>query len=194
MRRLIDSIGPLERKWPPSTPFEALVRAIVYQQLATRAAQTIHGRLLALMPDGSPTPEAILARSEDELRAAGLSRQKSDYLRSLSRDTSDGSVPLGRLGRMSDEEVISALTRLRGIGPWSAHIFLMAVLERPDVLAVDDLGLRTAAQRAYGLEQRPTPGELERLGEPWRPWRTVAALYLWQSLRTPQALDARQRA
>jgi DNA-3-methyladenine glycosylase II len=185
MRGIIDRLGPLERKWPKSSPFAALVLAIVHQQLAIRAAQTIHTRLLALMSNGEPTPDALLALTEGELRGAGLSFQKIGYLRDLALKTRDGVLSLSRLGRMSDEEVAGEVTQVRGIGRWSAQILLMSALERPDVLAADDLGLLQAAQKAYGLERRPTPRELEALGEAWRPWRTLACQYLWRSLREP---------
>lgn len=183
MRAVIDRIGPLEPKWTRGSPFEALVRSIVYQQLATAAAATIHGRLVALMPGGTPTPESVLALGDEELRGAGLSRQKMAYLRSLALSVQDGTVSLPRLPEMEDEAVIEALTRVKGIGRWSAEIFLMSVLERPDVLASVDIGLLAAVQKAYGLGERPTPREFLAMGEPWRPWRTVACLYLWRSLR-----------
>ena len=180
---IIDRLGPLERKWAVGTPFEALVRSIMNQQLAVAAAAAIHRRLIALMPGGQPTPEAILALDDDQLRAAGVSRQKTAYLRDLSRNLIDGALPLERLAGMDDEGVIEALTRVKCIGKWSAEIFLMSALERPDVLASGDVGLLTAAQRAYGLDKRPSPTEFSALAEPWRPWRTVACLYLWRSLR-----------
>ena len=183
MGAVIDRIGPLEAKWPPMSPFEALVRSIVYQQLATAAAATIHRRLVALMPDGTPTPGVMLALDDEELRSAGLSRQKMAYLRSLALSVQDGSVSLRQLPEMGDEAVIQALTRVKGIGRWSAEIFLMSVLERPDVLASADVGLLAAVQKAYGLEKRPTPSEFLAMGQLWRPWRTVACLYLWRSLR-----------
>ena len=180
---IIDRLGPLEPKWPPMAPFEALVLSIMNQQLAVAAAAAIHRRLIALMPGGQPTAEAILALDDDQLRAAGVSRQKTACLRDVSRNLLDGALPLDRLAGMADEEVVEALTRVKGIGRWSAEIFLMSVLERPDVLASGDVGLLTAAQRAYGLAKRPSPTEFVALAEPWRPWRTVACLYLWRSLR-----------
>jgi DNA-3-methyladenine glycosylase II len=183
MRAVVDRIGPLEAKWPRMSPFEALVRSIIYQQITTAAASTIHRRLVALMPGDMPTPESVLALGDEELRGAGLSRQKTAYLRSLAASVQDGTVSLDRLPEMDDEAVIEALTRVKGIGRWSAEIFLMSVLERPDVLASADIGLLAATQKAYGLEKRPTPREFLELGEPWRPWRTVACLYLWRSLR-----------
>ena len=183
MRAVVDRIGPLEAKWTRVSPFEALVRSIVFQQLATAAAATIHRRLVALMPDGTPTPGVMLALDDEELRSAGLSRQKMAYLRSLAMSVQDGTVSLPQLPEMEDEAVIEALTRVKGIGRWSAEIFLMSVLERPDVLPSADIGLLAATQKAYGLEKRPTPREFLAMGEPWCPWRTVACFYLWLSLR-----------
>jgi DNA-3-methyladenine glycosylase II len=162
--------------------FSALVRAITGQQLSTRAAATIFGRLVALMPGGIATPEALAALPDEQLRAAGMSRQKIASLRDLSQKVIARTVDLDALSAMTDEDVIASLVQVRGIGRWSAEMFLMFRLHRPDVLPVDDLGIVNAVQRVYGLRKRPTPDRIRRLGEAWRPYRSVASWYLWRTL------------
>ena len=164
--------------------YGALVRAIVSQQLSTSAARSIYARLTARFGDRPPTPQEILDDEPEELRAAaGLSRAKVGYLRSLAEQVLLGELELDRLDRLSDEEVIAELVAVKGLGVWSAHMFLMFHLERPDVLPVGDLGIRRAIERAYGLDHLPAAAEIERIGEPWRPHRTLACRYLWRSLR-----------
>jgi DNA-3-methyladenine glycosylase II len=159
------------------------VRSIVGQQLSVRAARAIHGRLLEQFGGAPPAPEKILARDPEELRAAcGLSRAKVAFLRSLAEHVLDGSLELDRLDALPDDEVIAELVAVKGIGEWSAHMFLMFELGRPDVLAVGDLGIRRAVERAYGLPGLPSAAELTALAEPWRPYRTHACLLLWHSL------------
>ena len=162
--------------------FSALVRAIVFQQLSTKAASTIYGRLVAHLPGGELTPAALAAVTDEELRAAGISRQKGGYLRDLCEKVMAGVVPLDDLERMDDEQVIAALTTIKGIGRWSAEMFLMFRLHRPDVLPVGDLGILNAVMKVYGLRKKPTPDRLRRLGEAWKPYRSVASWYLWRSL------------
>ena len=162
-------------------PFQALVHAIISQQLSTKAAATIAGRVDALL-DGLPMPARVSAVSDAQLRSAGLSGQKVRYLRDLCARIGDGTLPLDALDRMPDEEVIAALTRVKGIGRWTAEMFLMFRLHRPDVLPVGDLGIVKAVQRAYRLRAVPSPTRLLRLGESWRPYRSVACWYLWASL------------
>jgi DNA-3-methyladenine glycosylase II len=162
--------------------FSALVRAIAGQQLSTKAAATIYARLLDLMPDRQPSPEALAALTDEQLRAVGMSRQKSASLRDLSEKVLSGLVDLDALSRMSDEDVISSLVRVRGIGRWSAEMFLMFRLHRPDVLPVGDLGIVNAVQKVYRLRKRPTPERILKLGEAWRPYRSIASWYLWRSL------------
>jgi len=162
-------------------PFQALVHAIISQQLSTKAAATIAGRVDALL-DGLPTPARVAAASDARLRSAGLSGQKVSYLRDLCDRIADRSLPLDTLDSMPDEEVIAALTRVKGIGRWTAEMFLMFRLHRPDVLPVGDLGIVKAVQRAYRFRTLPSPGRLLRLGESWRPYRSVACWYLWASL------------
>jgi DNA-3-methyladenine glycosylase II len=162
--------------------FSALVRAITGQQLSTKAAATIYARLAALMPDGVPSPDGFAAVTDAELRAVGMSRQKIGYLRDLSSRVASGELVLSTLDVLGDEEIIQALVTVKGIGRWSAEMFLIFRLQRPDVLPVDDLGIVVAVQRAYRLRQRPTAARLRRIGEAWRPYRSIASWYLWRSL------------
>jgi DNA-3-methyladenine glycosylase II len=162
-------------------PFKALVHAIVSQQLSTRAAASIAARVEALF-DGLPTPATFARVSDAQLRRAGLSGQKVSYVRALCQRLAGGSLSLETLDSMSDEEVIAALTEVKGIGRWTAEMFLMFRLQRPDVLPVGDLGIGKAVQRAYRLRTFPSPTRLLRLGESWRPYRSVACWYLWASL------------
>jgi DNA-3-methyladenine glycosylase II len=161
--------------------FSALVRAITGQQLSTKAASTIFGRLVALMPDGV-TPAALSALTDEQLREVGMSRQKITYFRDLCEKTLTGAVPLDALDTLADDEVIAALTRVKGIGRWSAEMFLMFRLHRPDVLPVDDLGILNAVKNVYRLRKRPTGERVRKIGEAWKPYRSVACWYLWRSL------------
>lgn len=163
-------------------PFKALLHAFVSQQLSTKAAATIGGRFDALY-GGVPTPERVAATSDEQLRAVGLSAQKIGYIRDLCARISAGSLPLGLLDAMPDDEVIAALTQVKGIGRWTADMFLMFRLHRPDVLPVGDLGIVKAVQKAYRLRKAPTPERLTRIGESWRPYRSIACWYLWASLK-----------
>lgn len=164
------------------THYEALVRSIVFQQLSGKAARTIHDRVRSLYPRNRPRPELVLETSDATLRAAGLSRQKIGYLRDLSARVANGSLPLAHLGRLPDDAIIEHLVQVKGIGRWTVQMFLMFRLGRPDVLPELDLGVQNAIQRAYGLRKRPTPKDVLRIGEPWRPWASVASWYLWRSL------------
>jgi len=161
--------------------FVALVHAIVSQQLSTKAAATIAGRFDALF-DGKPNPSAVARVQDEQLRAVGLSTQKVRYIRDLCARITDGSLPVQTLNELHDEDVIQSLTQVKGIGRWTAEMFLMFVLNRPDVLPVDDLGLREAVKRAYKLKDRPKAAELRAIAEKWQPHRTVATWYLWRSL------------
>lgn len=153
------------------------------QQLSTKAARSIYARLTDRFGGRPPTPAEVLADDPEELRAAaGLSRAKTGFLRSLAQHVIDGSLELERLDDLPNEEVITELVAVKGLGVWTAHMFLMFHLQRPDVLAVGDLGVRRAVMVRYGLPALPSPAELEELGEPWRPHRTLACLYLWRSL------------
>ncbi len=162
-------------------PFSALVRAITGQQLSTKAATTIYGRLAALMP-GGVTPTSLSTLTDEQMRACGMSRQKIAYFRDLSAKVLSGVVALDSLESMTDDEVIASLTQVKGIGRWSAEMFLMFRLHRPDVLPVDDLGIVNAVKNVYRLRKRPTADRIRKIGEAWRPYRSVASWYLWRSL------------
>ncbi len=160
-----------------------LVRAIVGQQLSSKAAATIFGRLRALFPDGQITVEGLQALDDPALRGVGLSSQKLAYLRDLCARITDGRLQLDELDQLSDEHVIERLIAVKGFGRWTAEMFLMFRLQRPDVLPVGDLGICTAVQRIYRLRQRPKPERLKKIGEAWRPYRSIACWYLWESLK-----------
>jgi DNA-3-methyladenine glycosylase II len=191
LARLIDELGgPLPAEGGrahsarPDDRYGALVRGITGQQLSVKAAAAIWTRLLERFDGHTPTPEQILADDPDDLRiAAGFSHAKVVYLRSLAEHVVSGELDLEGLPELADDEVIRALTAVKGIGEWTAHMFLMFTLLRPDVLPTGDLGVRNAAMRAYGLDAPPGPRALTELAEPWRPHRTRACLYLWRSLR-----------
>jgi DNA-3-methyladenine glycosylase II len=175
------------RKAPPppkraGTHYDALVRSIIYQQLSGKAAGTIHRRFRELYPNKRPRAHLVLATSDEALRSAGLSRQKIGYLRDLSARVVDGSLPLAHLGRLPDDAIIEHLVQVKGIGRWTVQMFLMFRLGRPDVLPELDLGIQNAIQRAYGLKARPSPKDVLRLGEKWRPHATTACWYMWRSL------------
>ncbi len=164
------------------THYDALVRAIVYQQLSGKAAGTIHGRFCALYPKRRPRAELVLRTTDEAMRGAGLSRQKIGYLRDLATRVAEKSLPLAHLGRLSDDAIIEHLVQVKGIGRWTAQMFLMFRLGRPDVLPELDLGIQNAMHRAYGLDERPLPKDVLRLGERWHPYATTASWYLWRSL------------
>jgi DNA-3-methyladenine glycosylase II len=192
LARIIDRYGPdgLSQRREGGQPehYGALVRSIVGQQLSTKAAAAIYRRLADRFGGRAPTPEEVLADDPEELRAAaGLSRAKVSFLRSLAEHSLDGSLELDKLDQLTDEQVITELTAVKGIGVWSAHMFLMFHLERPDVLAVGDLGIRKSMMLAYGLEDLPAPGAMEAIAEPWRPYRTLACRYLWRALENEPA-------
>ncbi len=183
---IIAAVGPKlgdARAGRPEDHYGALVRAIVGQQLSTKAARSIYLRLTERFDGRTPTPQQVLADEPEELRAAaGLSRAKVGYLRSLAEHALSGELELERLDELPDEQVIAELVAVKGIGVWSAHMFLMFHLERPDVLPVGDLGIRHAIERAYALAEIPDAATMERIAEPWRPHRTLACRYLWRSL------------
>jgi DNA-3-methyladenine glycosylase II len=185
---IIETVGPPDAKRSADRPgpddhYGALLRAIVGQQLSTKAARSIYGRLLEFFGGSTPTPEQVLAADPDAMRtAAGLSRAKVSFLRSLAEHVTSGELELDRLSSLGDEEIIAELCAVKGIGVWSAHMFLIFQLERADVLAVGDLGIRRAVERAYGLPELPGAEELIELAEPWRPYRSIACRLLWRSL------------
>jgi len=178
---LIDRVGSLEYRSDPNL-WRALVGSIIGQQLSTRAAATIRGRVASLGGDVFPGPEAILTIPDETLRSCGLSRAKLGYLRDLAVRWSAGEVKPEELYELPDEEVVQRLVLFRGVGRWTAEMVLIFSLERQDVLAVDDLGIRSAVQKAYGLPHRPDPETLRRIAQPWRPYRSIASLFLWRGL------------
>jgi DNA-3-methyladenine glycosylase II len=190
MAALIERVGEidletrLERRSEerPADAYGALLRAIVGQQLSTKAARTIYLRVLDLFAGATPSPEQLLDAAEEDLRGAGLSGRKVEYLRDLARHVLSGELELDRLDDLSDEAAIAEIVAVRGLGQWTAEMFLLFHLRRPDVLSGGDLGIRKAVQIEYGFEEMPSPQEVERLGERWSPYRSLASLYLWESL------------
>src|ERR1700693_1022358 len=192
MAELIAAVGKLpsvsDGRPDKEDHYGALVRTIAGQQLSVKAARAIYGRLTARFEDRAPTPQEILNDEPEALRAAaGLSRAKVSYLRSLAEHTLSGELELERLNELDDEKVIAELTAVKGIGLWSAQMFLMFHLERPDVLPTGDLGIRRAIMQRYGLDVLPDAATMERITQPWRPHLTLACLYLWRSLAATPA-------
>lgn len=181
MARLMARTGPFRLPRPTSGHFAALAESILYQQLAGAAAAAIHRRFMALF-DGELSPEAVLALRPQRLRAAGLSGNKAASIRDLAAKVADGTVPLGAIGRLADEEIITRLSVVRGIGRWTAEMFLIFQLRRLDVWPVDDYGVRKGYALAYSLRDLLTPKQLQAEGERFRPYRTVAAWYCWQAV------------
>jgi DNA-3-methyladenine glycosylase II len=181
---LVERFGPCRIPKSSRPPFEALARSITFQQLATKAAASIYGRFRALV-DGELTPEAVLALPEEQMRDAGLSAAKTASIRDLAAHVLAGEVELDRLTRLRDDVIVEQLSAVRGIGRWTAEMFLIFQLRRPDVWPTGDLGVRAGFGRAWRLPERPTPKELEVLGEPYRPYRTVVAWYCWRMLDGP---------
>ncbi|HEY2524347.1 MAG TPA: DNA-3-methyladenine glycosylase [Candidatus Binataceae bacterium] len=181
LARVIDAVGPLEIELRRER-FQALGRAIIFQQLAGAAAHTIYTRFVALFPGRRfPAPRQVLDALAEDLRRAGLSRQKSLYLKDLAAHVENGTLSFHRFSGMDDEEIILDLTRVHGIGRWTAEMFLIFNLGRPDVLPVDDLGVRNAARRLYRMRKMPDAKRLRALAERWRPYRSAASWYLWRS-------------
>jgi DNA-3-methyladenine glycosylase II len=190
MAALIERVGKIDlatrlrrrSEERPADAYGALLRAIVGQQLSTKAARTIYLRVVDLFDGVTPTPEQLLAADESDLRGAGLSGRKVEYIQDLARHVLSGELELDRLGELGDEEAIEEIVAVRGLGQWTAEMFLIFHLERPDVLSGGDLGIRKAVQIEYGLAEMPTPQQVLEIGEPWRPNRSLASLYLWESL------------
>jgi len=166
----------------PPDAYGALLRAIVGQQLSTKAARTIYLRVVDLFGGTTPSPEQLLEASEEDLRGCGLSGRKTEYVRDLAAHVLGGELELDRLEELGDEEVIEEIVAVRGLGRWTAEMFLLFHLERPDILSAGDLGIRKAIQIEYGLEGMPPPARVVEIGESWRPHRSLASLYLWESL------------
>ena len=186
MARLVDEHAVVVRRdlkrERPGDAYGALLRSIVGQQLSTKAARTIYGRMTDLFDGHAPTPQQLLDVDPERIRAAGLSYGKISYLRDLAAHVEDGSLELERLPELTDEEVTAQLTAIKGLGQWTADMFLMFHLGRPDILPVGDLGIRRAVQVEYRMRKLPDAKRLEKVGKPWRPYRTLACLFLWSSL------------
>ena len=186
MARLIEEHGALVRRdlkrERPADAYGTLLRSIVGQQLSTKAAATIYGRLLELFGGHPPTPKQLLKADPEKMRAAGLSRAKVAYLRDLAQHVEDGTLELERLPDLPDEEVAEQLTAIKGLGQWTADMFLMFHLGRPDILPVGDQGIRRAIMVEYRLRKLPDAKRMRKLAKPWQPYRTLACLYLWSSL------------
>jgi len=187
MAELIERLGERSaaqrrRGEPKPDAYGALLRTVVGQQLSSKAARTIYGRILDLFAGKTPTPKQILAASESDLRGAGLSGRKVEYIRDLAAHVQSEELELDRLEQLSDEEVIEEIVAVRGLGRWSAEMFLLFHLERPDIIAGGDLGIRKAIQLSYGMDEMPTPDQVEEIGERWSPNRSLASIYLWESL------------
>lgn len=186
MENLVRRVGPLgfeqRRRGRPEDAYGSLVRTIVGQQISTKAARSIYNRLTALFDDNPPTPRELLSTDEGLLRACGLSRPKVRYLRDLAHRVVSGGLDLPALHHLPDEEVVAKIVAVKGLGRWSADMFLMFHLRREDVLPVGDLGVRRAVEREYALPDLPDPASLQGLSTPWSPHRTLASFYLWESL------------
>lgn len=180
---IIDRVGPCKISYREPT-FEALARSIVFQQLSTKAARTIYGRLEEAA-GGAITPERIQNLSIGEMQRCGLSKQKIAYIRDLAEHAASGKVDFARLPELTDEQVIATLTDIKGIGVWTAHMFLLFALRRPNVLAVGDLGVRTAIQRQYRKRKLPSADQVQKLARDWHPYCSIACWYLWRSLELP---------
>jgi 3-methyladenine DNA glycosylase/8-oxoguanine DNA glycosylase len=183
LARIIERVGPCRfQTRAEGTHFDALVRSIVYQQLSGKAASTIYGRVKALYGGREPTPIELLDTPDADLRAAGLSRQKLGYLKDLSEKVESGAVPVERIHELEDDAVVEALTKVKGVGRWTAHMVLIFRLGRLDVLPDLDLGIQKGVMLAYELPALPKPREVEQIGARWRPYATIASWYLWRSL------------
>jgi DNA-3-methyladenine glycosylase II len=186
MARLIAEVGPCRYETKNfGTHFDALCRSIIYQQLSTKAANTIHNRFLDLFPDRNPSPEFLIQIPEDKLRGVGLSRQKLNYLRDLAGRVHAGVLPLDHLDVLPDQEIIDYLVQVKGIGVWTAQMFLMFRLGRLDVLPDLDLGIRNAIKKAYRVRGAPNAKRVHKIGAPWHPYASIACWYLWRSLDGP---------
>jgi DNA-3-methyladenine glycosylase II len=181
LRKIIDAVGPFTLR-PGRNRFSILVQSIISQQISGAAARNIRSRLNTLLENGKLNPEKLAALGESDLRSAGLSRQKASYLLDLVRKSLDGTVRLEKISRLSDEGVIEMLTQVKGIGRWTAEMFLIFSLGRLDVLPVDDLGVRTAMKNLYGLKELPHKQTCIELALPWRPYATIGSWYCWRSL------------
>jgi DNA-3-methyladenine glycosylase II len=191
MADLVERIGPLDlakrlrrrKEERPADAYGSLLRMIVGQQVSTKAARAIYLRVLDLFGGVTPSPEELLEATEEELRGAGLSGRKVEYIRDLASHVLDGELEFDRIATLGDEEAIAEISAVRGLGRWTAEMFLLFHLGRPDVISGGDLGIRKAIMVEYGLAKMPTPTEVEERGQRWKPNRSLASLYLWESLR-----------
>jgi len=181
MRRVIQRVGPCSYPLRRDR-FGSLARSIVYQQISGAAAQTILRRLVVALPDGNLTAAGLASFTLEQYRLAGVSKQKASYLKSLAERSLEGDLRLSQIGRLSDDQIIAELTEVKGIGVWTAQMFLMFSLGRPDVLPWDDLGVRQAIRKLYAFDEMPNRAESERIAAPWRPYASVASWYCWRSL------------
>ena len=180
---IIKRVGPCQlHAVAPRDPFEALCMSIASQQLSVKAAATIFGRFCDLFPNRKPTPDRVMTLTDDQIRAVGFSRPKVSFIKDLASHVLDGRLDLQGLRKHPDDEVMRQLVAVKGIGRWTAEIYLMFRLGRPDIIPADDLGLMNAVHRAYGLRKRPDAKRLRKMSEAWSPYRSIASWYLWQSL------------
>jgi DNA-3-methyladenine glycosylase II len=187
LARIIERVGDYGINYREPT-FETLVRSIVFQQLSGRVARVIFDRLAAALPGGRLTPDGIMRLRPEKMRALGLSRQTTAYIRDLARRARRGAILFDQLGELEDERIIEQLTEVKGIGVWTVHMFLIFALRRPNVLPTGDLGIRSAIRKAYGLPDLPKPKDIEQLARSWHPYCSVACWYLWRSLETEAEL------
>jgi len=181
LRAIVERVGPYRIRYA-EPDFETVARSIVFQQLSGQSARAIFGRVKELVSgNGRMTPQGVLVRTDADLRGAGLSRRKAEYLRDLAEKTEAGDIDFARLAALSDDDVIRQLTVVRGVGVWTAQMFLMFALRRPDVLPAGDLGIRSAIRRAYRLRTLPKPAKIEQLARKWHPYCSAASWYLWRS-------------
>lgn len=181
LRAIVERVGPYRIRYA-EPDFETVARSIVFQQLSGQSARAIFGRVKELVSgNGRMTPQGVLVRTDADLRGAGLSRRKAEYLRDLAEKTETGDIDFARLAALSDDDVIRQLSVVRGVGVWTAQMFLMFALRRPDVLPAGDLGIRSAIRRAYRLRTLPKPAKIERLAQKWHPYCSAASWYLWRS-------------
>jgi 3-methyladenine DNA glycosylase/8-oxoguanine DNA glycosylase len=181
---IVKAIGAVALRPPTGDPFHALLRAIVFQQLAGRAASAIHNRLLGLFDGGIPSPQALLTMSHERLRSAGLSAAKQAAVVDLAAKFADGTIPTHDIHDLSDDEIVARLIQVRGVGRWTAEMFLIFELRRPDVWPVDDFAVRMGWKRLHRLDEAPRPRLLQPLGDAFRPYRSAAAWYCWRATDT----------
>jgi DNA-3-methyladenine glycosylase II len=192
MKKVIERVGPCTLA-PRGDPFVALCQAIFTQQVSTAVATVLFARFRKLFSRSKPTPKGVLRLGDDQMRLAGLSRQKQSYLRDMAARFDRGEIPVKDFPTTSDEEIVQALLPIKGVGRWTAEMFLIFVMNRPDVFPVDDLGVKKGVQTLYGLPELPTSAETLPYGERWRPWRTVATWYLWRGAALDESASKQEK-